>query len=149
MGGVGLATTESLLNAWMVGGWNLTAGFEIPAAWSRAWVPRMHFQSAGADNSGSIRWLRVALDSRAYGPGGAYGEAGLGMGLLSSPMTDYDDDGTARRQEVLFGTPFLQADADRQWMIDDGPSLVTEVMLVLGIGRETAAGFELVVGFSY
>lgn len=143
-----MTTTSSLLNAWMLGGWNMTGGLEIPVAGSFILVPRLHFQSASGPNSGSIHWGRAALGTRIHQPGGTYLEAGLGMGLLSAPVTDYDQF-TAHRRQDLFGTPFFQFIAGQRFSVDDGPSLMAEVAAVFGIGPEMPGGLELVVGFSY
>src|SRR5262245_40990034 len=149
-GGVGLVSTESLTNAFFLGSWNLTGGVEIPAMRWLSVVPRLHLQSAkGGRNTGSIHWTRLGIDGRVSGTRGSYYEAGLGIGLLDSPVYDWVGVTEVRRRHVQRGTPFFQFVGGRRFSPDEGPSLITEVIIALANGYESPAGLELVLGISY
>ena len=92
-GGYALISAESLVNAWMLAGWNATGGVELPVASSWTLVPRVHISGASAENTGSILWARIALDGRLSTTRGGvitYYEAGPGFGVIDSPVSVTD-----------------------------------------------------------
>jgi hypothetical protein len=148
-GGLGLMTSESLTNAWMLAGWNVTAGVEIPVRRSWSLVPRAHLGGATGTNTGSIHFARIAVDGRVPTRGGAYSEAGLGIGVLDSPVSVTDSLYQSHEEQRWSGVPFAQLVAGLRGNPEDGPAFMTELTAVLGLGAERPAELAVAVGVQF
>jgi hypothetical protein len=139
-------STRSLSDALFLRSWSLTGGIECPARGRLSVVPRLQFQYAkGSPSSGSVDWPRLALDGRFRDRQGGYYEAGLGIGLFDSRA--YDALGTAVRP--VRGTPLCQFVGGRRFSLDEGPSLLTEVIFAFASGSESPCSLELLAGLSF
>ena len=151
-GGYALISTESLVNAWLLPGWNATGGVELPVGKSWTLVPRVHFSGANGDNTGNILWARLALDGRlSTSRGGVitYYEAGPGFGVIDSPVSVTGADFSSHSEQRTSGTPFLQIVSGLRGDPDQAPAFMTELIFVLGLGAERPGTLEWVVGIEF
>ena len=148
-GGISLLTSESLINAWLLAGWTLTGGVEVPVSSSWTLVPRLHLSGASGENSGAMHWVRLALDGRISSRGGSYEEAGFGLGLLDAPVSVTDATYMSHLESRWSGTPFFQIIAGLRGNPEDAPAFMTEVIGVFALGAERPSGLELLAGIEF
>ena len=148
-GGFSLMTTSSLTNAFLLGGWNLTGGMEFPVRRSWALVPRAHIGGATGTNTGSIHLTRVALDGRIATRGGSYEEAGLGIGLLDSPVSVTDSLFQSHEEQRWHGAPFVQLVAGVRGNPELAKVFMVELITSLGFGAERPGTLEIAAGVEF
>lgn len=150
--GYAVVTSYSLVNAFWLDGWSATAGGEFPIGQSWTLVPRFHLSSASGQYTGDIVWARLALDGRLSSSRGgllSYHEAGLGMGVVSSPVSETDASFNSHLRQVASGTPFLQIVTGLRGNPDEVPAFMIELVIALGLGSERPGAFELAAGIEF
>lgn len=135
-----------------LGGWSVTAGLELPVARTWSLVPRLHASNTSGQSDGNVLWARLALDGRISSQSGGiitYREAGLGFGLLDTPIRVMDAGFESHLERRTFGQSFFQIITGLKGDPDLAPAFMIEVVLALGQGAEQPIGLELVAGIEF
>lgn len=131
---------------------DLTGGVEFPTRQSWTFVPRLHFSIADGGSAGRIRWTRLALDGRLSTIQGgtlSYEEVGVGMGYFDYPVTVTDLAYMSHTEQRSCGTPFAQATIGKRGVPNEGPPLMVEFIVALGVGAESPGAISLVAGIEF
>jgi len=151
-GGTGILSSKSLVNAWLLRSWNLTAGCELAGDHTWTLIPRLHLSGASGSNTGSILWARLALDGRVTRRGGGlrtYQEGGIGISVLDSPVSVTDASFQAHEEQRTSGAPFVQLVSGFGGTPGGAVVYQFELILVLGAGAERPSGIEVVAGLAF
>jgi hypothetical protein len=147
--GLALPSTES---TWLTSGWTITGGAELPVRSGWSFVARAHATGASTETSGTVNWFRLMLDGRiSQRRGGviSYLEAGLGGGLLDSPVSRAIANLEPRVSQRTSGVPCFQLVGGLRGDPDVAPAFQIEVVVALGLGAEHPSSLELLAGIAF